>query len=113
MAKRNQRRMYIEGWVLAARTSIFAASMTFFGVYLHGAIFFWAFLVSCVTIYASTKKRFELLPYCFLAASTMWAGTAASIAISGGNGLAVMFALFLSTVDSSSFVQAGCRGLRR
>ena len=103
----------LQGWILGARTSCFAFALLLLQPSLSMGLFFWAVVISVATIIISVKGRRDLLPYCFLAASTMWAGAAVSIALADGDGIAILFALSLSAIDSGFFVSSGCRGIRR
>ncbi len=103
----------LQGWILAARTALFAVALLLLCSSLSVGLFFWAIAIAATTTVVSAKGRQDLLPYCFLAASTMWTGAAVSIALSGGDGIAVLFALCLSAIDSGFFVSSGCKGIRR
>ena len=113
MGSKSRGRLRLHGLLLSARTFCFAIALVMLCSSLSMGLVFWAFVISGVTLFASIKNRRDLLSYCFLAASTMWAGAAVSIALSGGDGMAVLLCLCLSSVDSGFFISSGCRGLRR
>lgn len=106
-------RIRLQGRILVARTFCFAIALVLLCPSVSFGLVFWALVISGATLFASLKNRRDLLPYCFLAASTMWAGAAVSIALAGGDGITVLLALCLSAVDSGLFVSSGCGGIRR
>lgn len=103
----------LQGWVLVARTLAFAFSLVFICSSVSVGLLLWAACIAVCTEVVSFKGRQDLLPYCFLASSSMWTGAAVSLLLGGGDGMAVLFALCLSAVDSSFFVSSGCRGAKR
>ena len=113
MGSGSRGRIRLQGWILSARTFCFAIALVFLCSSLSMGLIFWALVISGVTLFACIKNRRDLLSYCFLAASTMWAGAAVSIALNGGDGLAILLCLCLSAVDSGFFVSSGCRGVKR
>ena len=103
----------LQGWILVARTLAFAVALVLLCSSLSIGLLFWAICITVCTALISFKARSDFLPYCFLASSTMWTGAAVSIALAGGDGIAVLFALSLSAVDSGFFVSSSCKGIRR
>ena len=113
MGSGSRGRLRLQGWVLSARTFCFAIALIALCSSLSTGLFFWAFAISGVTLFGCIKNRRDLLSYCFLAASTMWAGAAVSLALNGGDGMAILLCLSLSAIDSVFFISSGCRGVRR
>jgi hypothetical protein len=67
------------------------------------------FIVISIVIAATSLLMIKIdrlcwLSYCFLAATTMWAGVAATLIITGHDGITIAFLLCLIFLDSSEFI---------
>ena len=113
MGSRRRGYLNLQGWILVARTLCFSIALLLLCSSLSVDLLFWSIVIGLSTAAILIKNRQELLRYSFLASSTMWTGAAVSIALAGGDGVAILFALCLSAVDSGFFISATCRGVRR
>lgn len=103
----------LQGWILVARTLAFAVALVVLCSPLSAGLLVWSICIAICTTAILTVGRKDLLPHCFLASSTMWTGAAVSIWLSGGDGIAVLFALSLSAIDSAFFISSKCRGTKQ
>lgn len=113
MEKRAQTALFLQGWFLVIQTllwgviSIAACDIDDVGLTVY------AVLISVASAYSLLAKNANLLAYCFLAAATMWAGSAAALWITGHDAVAVFFAFCLAAIHSGFFIMIGCKGVKR
>ena len=73
----------------------------------------YALAIAAISATALLRRNTNLLSYCFLAASSLWAGSGAALWITGHDGVAVFFAFCLAAIHSGFFIMIGCRGVQR
>lgn len=113
MEKRAQTALFLQGWFLVIQTLLWGILSVATCDLDNVSLTIYAVLISLISAYSLLSRNTDLLAYCFLAAATMWAGSAAALWITGHDAVAVFFAFCLAAIHSGFFIMIGCKGVKR